>query len=231
MCGCLVYAAEGLFIYLLNNVSAETFAFCLAHFFLPEQKKKKKSGCIEPFLQWQICPSLSSTAAIYNISAPCVFRYYDNQQYNIEMNLRPPNLPGKMPCLSINPTSEAERCCGVDLCQIPSVLMVTLLSVLCSLITFLPIPLVLNFNPLLFPSGQSLPWKQPACSLCSSPGFGLHHSFTAWIIELILSAISELLCLSGPTLGTNLPDKCLNFPNCTLSILHGSPPSLVLGRL
>lgn len=185
------------------------------------KKKKKKSGCIEPFLQWQICPSLSSTAAIYNISAPCVFRYYDNQQYNIEMNLRPPNLPGKMPCLSINPTSEAERCCGVDLCQIPSVLMVTLLSVLCSLITFLPIPLVLNFNPLLFPSGQSLPWKQPACS---SPGFGLHHSFTAWIIELILSAISELLCLSGPTLGTNLPDKCLNFPNYMLSILHGSPP-------
>lgn len=92
MYGCLVYATEGLLIYLLNNSSAETFVLCLAHFFLSE---KKKSDCIERFLQWQICPSLLSTAAIYNISAPCVVCYYDNQQYSIEINLQPKNLAGK----------------------------------------------------------------------------------------------------------------------------------------
>lgn len=39
MYGCLVYATEGLLIYLLNNSSAETFALCLAHFFLSEKKE------------------------------------------------------------------------------------------------------------------------------------------------------------------------------------------------
>lgn len=68
-------------LYLFMNSSAETFSFCLAHF--SRLGKKQKADSIEPFLSWQICPSLLLTAAIYNISAACVWCYYDNQGYNI----------------------------------------------------------------------------------------------------------------------------------------------------
>lgn len=73
-------------VYSFMNSSAETFAFGLAHF---SSLRKREGWQYWAFLSWQICPSLLSTAAIYNIAVPCVLCYYDNQQYNLGMNLQP----------------------------------------------------------------------------------------------------------------------------------------------
>lgn len=173
---------------------------------------------------------------LFIISAPCVLCYYDNQQYNIEIYLQPKILSGKMSCLSINPTSEAETCCGANLCQDLSVLIDTVLSVspvLCVVLPnypyvshmclIVPVPHLVYLNPL--PSGPvCLSWLQlapskPAC------GFFQRYKvdFMAWVIDLILSAVSGLLWLPGPILSINVPDKHLNVPNCLLFIVHWSP--------
>lgn len=205
-----MYTAEGLFIY---EFLCRNFCLRFGSFFSPQ--KKEKAGSIEPFFSDKsVLHSCRQQLFIISLHPVCcVTMTTNNRTQEWTYNLK--NLTRRMTCLpnfrdmswslSASVLISTVRCLPSVFCPVlPNYLHVSTPASHCP-----PSPPRL-LNPLLFPSQPNLAFLQESSTLLvfSSGVLDYTLGFTAWIVDLILSAVFGGLYLSGLIQVTKR-----NFPN------------------